>query len=53
MDKLRPDSVAARVAAWHNRHPLARRVTPAQVQSIGYVSLPPQPPYPFPPLPPR
>ena len=31
---------AARVAAWHNRHPLAARITPAQVQDLGYVDLP-------------
>ena len=43
MDDLRPDAlatVAARVVAWHNRHPLARRITAAQVQSVGYVALP-------------
>ena len=40
MDDLRPDAVAARVAAWHNRHPLARRITAAQVQAIGFVALP-------------
>lgn len=43
MDDLRPDAlatVAARVVAWHNRHPLARRITAEQVQSIGYVALP-------------
>jgi hypothetical protein len=40
MDDLRPDAVAARVAAWHNRHPLARRITSAQVQAIGFVALP-------------
>lgn len=32
--------IAARVVAWHNRHPLARRITLAQVRSIGVVSLP-------------
>ena len=31
---------AARVAAWHNRHPLAARITPVQVQDLGYVDLP-------------
>jgi hypothetical protein len=43
MDDLRPDAlatVAARVVAWHNRHPLARRITAEQVQSVGYVALP-------------
>lgn len=32
--------LAALVAAWHNRHPLARRITPAQVQGPGLVALP-------------
>jgi hypothetical protein len=40
MEDLRLQAVAARVAAWHNRHPLARRITAAQVHSIGYVALP-------------
>lgn len=43
MEDLRPDAletVAARVVAWHNRHPLARRITAEQVQSVGYVALP-------------
>jgi hypothetical protein len=40
MDELRPDELAAVVAAWHNRHPLARRITPAQVQGVGWVALP-------------
>lgn len=47
MEELRPDSlqtVAARVVAWHNRHPLARRITAEQVQSVGYVGLPYLPP---------
>lgn len=47
MEDLRPDSlqtVAARVVAWHNRHPLARRITAEQVQSVGYVALPYLPP---------
>ncbi|WP_088281631.1 SPOR domain-containing protein [Ideonella sp. A 288] len=35
----RPD-LAARVVAWHNRHPLARRITAADVHSIGLVVLP-------------
>ena len=29
-----------RVVAWHNRHPLARRIGPTQVHSIGEVLLP-------------
>ena len=46
MEELRPDTppdlkaIAKRVAAWHNRHPLARRITPAQVQGVGWVALP-------------
>jgi hypothetical protein len=32
--------VAARVAAWHNQHPFAYRITPQQVHSVGYVVLP-------------
>lgn len=40
MDSLRLSAVAARVVAWHNRHPLARRITAAQVHAIGYVALP-------------
>lgn len=34
------DQVVAHVVAWHNRHPLARRITPEQVHSVGVVSLP-------------
>lgn len=40
---MRPSSVAevvARVVAWHNRHPLARRITAAQVQGVGVVAMP-------------
>lgn len=40
MDKLRLDIVAVRVVAWHNRHPLARRIGVQHLQSIGYVALP-------------
>ena len=40
MNALRPAELAARVVAWHNRHPLARRITRAQVGGIGAVSLP-------------
>lgn len=40
MEALRLQAVAARVVAWHNRHPLARRISAAQVHSIGYVALP-------------
>jgi len=40
MEELRLSAVATRVVAWHNRHPLARRITAAQVHAIGYVALP-------------
>lgn len=40
MDPLRLDAAAARVVAWHNRHPLARRIDAAHVHSVGYVALP-------------
>jgi hypothetical protein len=39
MDDLRLQAVAARVVAWHNRHPLARRIGVQQVRSVGYVAL--------------
>jgi hypothetical protein len=32
--------VAAQVVAWHNRHPLARRIARKDVQSVGIVELP-------------
>jgi len=32
--------VVARVVAWHNRHPLARRIGPEDVGAVGIVSLP-------------
>jgi hypothetical protein len=34
------DPLAAFLVAWHNRHPLARRVTVAHVRAIGVVALP-------------
>ncbi len=40
MDDFSLHAVVARVVAWHNRHPLARRITAAQVDSVGYVTLP-------------
>lgn len=40
MKAPRPSEVTARVVAWHNRHPLARRIDPTQVHSIGTVRLP-------------
>jgi hypothetical protein len=40
MDDLRLHAVVARVVAWHNQHPLARRITAEQVNSVGYVSVP-------------
>ncbi len=32
--------VAAAVVAWHNRHPLARRIAPEQVHDVGVLHLP-------------
>ena len=40
MQALRLNEVLSRVVAWHNRHPLARRITANQVHSIGEVVLP-------------
>ena len=40
MKDLNLHALSAHVVAWHNRHPLARRITAAQVQSVGYVVLP-------------
>lgn len=40
MEPLRLDPVPARVLAWHNRHPLARRIVREHVGSMGYVALP-------------
>lgn len=40
MDELRLDPVAASVAAWHNRQPLACRIGLKQVLSVGVVRLP-------------
>lgn len=40
MDESRPEAVVARVVAWHNRHPLARRLKAEQVQAVGVVALP-------------
>ena len=40
MEDLRLAAVAARVVAWHNRHPLARRISAAHVHAVGYVGLP-------------
>ncbi len=39
-DVERSEQVIARVVAWHNRHPLAERISAAQVHSVGVVSLP-------------
>ncbi|MCC7151533.1 MAG: hypothetical protein IT501_05985, partial [Rubrivivax sp.] len=30
-----PEHIAARVVAWHNRHPLALRIGPEHVQGLG------------------
>lgn len=40
MDSLRLDTLADHLVAWHNSHPLARRITVAHVTSLGYVVLP-------------
>jgi hypothetical protein len=40
MQALRLNEVLTRVVAWHNRHPLARRINASQVHSIGEVVLP-------------
>ncbi|MBT9487026.1 MAG: hypothetical protein IV093_05890 [Rubrivivax sp.] len=40
MNVMRTADVVARVVAWHNRHPLARRITPDQVSGVGIVVLP-------------
>jgi hypothetical protein len=40
MADWRPESIAARVVAWHNRQPLARRIRLSDVHSIGLVALP-------------
>ncbi|MBP6901760.1 MAG: hypothetical protein KBC73_16815 [Burkholderiaceae bacterium] len=40
MPAIQPHEVLARVVAWHNRHPLALRITAAQVHSLGQVVLP-------------
>lgn len=37
---MRTADVIARVVAWHNRHPLARRITAEQVSGVGIVVLP-------------
>jgi len=40
MDTISMKDVAARVVAWHNRHPLARRIKPGDVSGIGVVTIP-------------
>ena len=40
MNSNRMNQVVAGVVAWHNRHPLARRIRSAQVNSVGVVALP-------------
>jgi len=40
MEPVRFESVVDRVVAWHNRHPLAERITREQVQGVGLVVLP-------------
>ena len=40
MQTLQLDSLASHIVAWHNRHPLARRIGVQHLQSLGYVVLP-------------
>jgi hypothetical protein len=40
MNDLSAVDIAARAVAWHNRHPLARRLRMADVFSVGHVALP-------------
>ena len=40
MPTLSHQALLLRVLAWHNRHPLARRIKASQVHSIGEVMLP-------------
>lgn len=40
MDVDPSTELAARVAQWHNRHPLARRIAPEQVAGLGVLKLP-------------
>ena len=40
MEPSSSSEIAALVAAWHNRHPLARRISAAQVKGAGLVALP-------------
>ncbi len=40
MQTLLLDALANHIVAWHNRHPLARRIGVQHVQSLGYVVLP-------------
>lgn len=39
-DRAPAERVAARVVAWHNRHPLAESISAAQVEGVGLVNLP-------------
>ena len=40
MNDLRLSTLAHQVVAWHNRHPLARRIGVQHVQAMGYVVMP-------------
>lgn len=40
MNPIPIDEVKALAVAWHNRHPLACRITPAHVHGVGVVLLP-------------
>ncbi|MDT9001405.1 hypothetical protein RQP53_19145 [Paucibacter sp. APW11] len=39
-DHMLLNRIAQQLAAWHNRHPLARRIKPADVHTIGVIALP-------------
>jgi hypothetical protein len=40
MNLLTTPQAINRVVAWHNRHPMAQRITPGQVTGVGVVALP-------------
>jgi hypothetical protein len=40
MERSPGDDLVARVVAWHNKHPLARRIGAAHVHGLGLVALP-------------
>ena len=40
LSEITAEELTARVLAWQHRHPLARRLRAADVQSIGHVAVP-------------